>query len=151
MKTLELSKILHQKLKPLWYVKKWSTWNINFGEVIWMFNLQKSQWGNQFYINIWLYLKTEQKNEFITYDDCFMKLWYRLERLIHDKKVPEFIDFEKLGESNWITQAEYLLEIYIVPFFQNNCSRQKITESYNKWFFHDIYWENYLKENGLIS
>lgn len=151
MKTLELSKIIHQKLNPLWYVKKWSTWNINFDEVIWMLNLQKSQWGDQFYINVWLYIKNEDKNEFITYDDCFMRLWYRLEKLIRDKNIPEIIDFENLEEAKWINQTEYLIMTYVLPFFQNNNSRQKITESYKNGYFHDNYGENYLKKNGLIS
>lgn len=150
MKTLELSKIIHQKLKPLWYVKKWSTWNINFDEVIWILNLQKSQWGDQFYINVWLYVKNEAKNEFITYDDCFMRLWYRLEKLIRDKNIPEIIDFENLGEAKWISQTEYLIVTYVLPFFQNNNSKQKITEFYKNGYFRDSYGENYLKKNGLI-
>jgi hypothetical protein len=44
-------------LKPLGYAKRAGTWHRDHGKVISVVNLQKSQWGDDFYLNLGVYLK----------------------------------------------------------------------------------------------
>jgi hypothetical protein len=44
-------------LKPLGYTKRAGTWHRDHGKLISVVNLQKSQWGDDFYLNLGVYLK----------------------------------------------------------------------------------------------
>ncbi len=45
-------------LKPLSYTKRGATWRREREQVISVVNLQKSQWGDDWYVNLGVYLKT---------------------------------------------------------------------------------------------
>jgi hypothetical protein len=44
-------------LKPLGYRKRGATWHLDREDVISVVNLQKSQWGDDLYLNLGIYLK----------------------------------------------------------------------------------------------
>ena len=53
----EIEQAVAQVLKPLGYTKTAATWHRDRGEVISVLNVQKSQWGDEHYVNLGVYLK----------------------------------------------------------------------------------------------
>jgi len=52
-----LEQAIARILKPLGYTKRAATWHRDREEVISVLNLQKSQWGEDWYLNLGVYLK----------------------------------------------------------------------------------------------
>jgi hypothetical protein len=53
----DLEQAIARVLKPLGYTKRAATWHRDREQVVSLVNLQKSQWGEDWYLNLGVYLK----------------------------------------------------------------------------------------------
>jgi hypothetical protein len=74
-------------LKPLGYGKSGATWHRDQGNVISVVNLQKSQWGDDFYLNLGVYLKQLGTEERPAESHCHVRC--RAEALAGMPKLPD--------------------------------------------------------------
>jgi hypothetical protein len=65
MNKKELAKIIDDVLKPHGFKKKGNYWRLECDELIKIVNLQKSQWGDQYYINYGFDIKGLENDELI--------------------------------------------------------------------------------------
>src|SRR4051812_3354033 len=52
-----IEQVIAERLKPLGYLKRATTWHRERDQLISVLNLQKSQWGEGWYINLGVYLR----------------------------------------------------------------------------------------------
>lgn len=131
MDSKELSTIINNELKVKWYKKKWLTWNINFEDIIWVVNFQKSLYWNQYYINIGLFLKNiDQKITFAKIEDCLLSFTYRLEKLYEGSNIPKYIDID---EKNIKITILNIIQDNVLVFFDQNSTIQNIYLNIDKW------------------
>jgi hypothetical protein len=101
-------KILEERiasvLKPLGYSKRGATWHRDQGNVISVVNLQKSQWGDDFYLNLGVYLKQLGTKERPAASECHVRC--RAEALA---EMPKLSD-----DSN---EVDALIRTVVVPWF----------------------------------
>jgi hypothetical protein len=74
-------------LKPLTYTKRGGTWHRDRGKIISVVNLQKSRWGDDFYLNVGVYLKQLGGEERPPESRCHVRC--RAETLAGMPKLPD--------------------------------------------------------------
>lgn len=89
------SKVIDEALTPLGYTKRKNTWFLTQDETIRLVDLQKSQYGEKYYINLAIYLKNLGNLEYPPENLCHIRT--RLEAIVSNKE-----DYESLldGEKN---------------------------------------------------
>jgi len=75
---------LKSKLKELGFKKSGLNWRRSTADAIHVFNVQKSQWGPEFYVNLGVYLVALGPEEKPPHNRCQVR-----QRLPHDDKTPE--------------------------------------------------------------
>jgi len=98
------SKIIKEAIKkPLseaGYIKKSDTWYLRNDEVVLLVNIQKSQYGNQFYINCGASLKSLSSVEFPKEHQCNIR--FRIEDVIpsgSESNIGALLDLEDISIS----------------------------------------------------
>lgn len=82
-----------EKLKTVGFKKKARTWRKDFSKLSWIINLQKSAWGEQFYLNVNVDFRSLDTGGFSARGD----LQNRAEQLIspeRKEKLAQFLDCE---------------------------------------------------------
>jgi hypothetical protein len=69
----DLESALHAVLKPLGFRKRARTWRLERPEVISVVNLQKSSWGDDFYLNLGVFLKGDGAVRQPAEKDCHIR------------------------------------------------------------------------------
>jgi len=73
----EENKILQQSFASIFkehgYTKRRATWYHDTGGFICVFNIQGSQWGKQFYLNLGIYIKELGHKNFPNEYDCHIR------------------------------------------------------------------------------
>jgi hypothetical protein len=82
----DIVKSINGLLKSFMFVKKGDSWFYMTNDVIWVFNLQKSIYWDEFFINIWIFFRDFDRNIlFPKYSEWHV--WSRLEMLIDDEQL----------------------------------------------------------------
>jgi hypothetical protein len=68
-----LESAIHGVLKPQGFTKKGATWRRVSNEIISVLNLQKSQWGDDYYINVGVFIKSVGSREDPRKHDCHIR------------------------------------------------------------------------------
>ena len=121
-------------LKEAGFHKKSGTWYLEKEEVILVANLQKSQWGQQYYINLAIWLKRLEKNKFPKENECHIRL--RAHSLSANDD--EFFDIAlDLEEKTLTPEVRYekirsILSENVIPFLYRCGSVREIKEEFQK-------------------
>ena len=105
----ELLSVLNNVLSLADYSKRDSTWYKNTPEVILVVNLQKSDFGGQYYINLGISFKAIQKEQYPQENKCHIRM--RLDNLTPNRdETLNIFNLEKCSESQ---------ELLIIKVIQN--------------------------------
>ena len=119
----ENSKRLQQALAPTLkqrgFKKSGATWRKESGESIGVLNLQGSQWGPSFYINLGVYFRALGDRDQPTEYDCHVRT--RLSELVPDReRLNALLDFEKpVQENARVRELETLVVEHGLPWLDN--------------------------------
>lgn len=98
------------------YRKKGKTWSRVTDDSILELNLQKSQWGDQFFMNLWITLKNVR-------EDFSNQITGRADDIIQgDNVLDKLLDFEDVSDearSKKIDELNKLLSNQILPFLDS--------------------------------
>lgn len=93
----KLESVLAPLLKAAGYRKRRLTWHPDWPDAITVFNVQKSQWGDQFYLNFGIYLKALGNEKTPPEYACHVRA--RMEELMSDmsdwRRLCELLDYDK--------------------------------------------------------
>lgn len=133
-------------LKMRGYKKSGPTWRRKKDDTIQVLNLQKSQWGDSFYVNIGLYLIALGEEEQPTEYRCHVRC--RAERLMPEEHF-EFrglLDFTTaLADSDRYTRIRALIAQYPLAWLDANSTeaalRSTLKDRTKGFFVHVRVWE----------
>jgi len=108
----DLIKTFDSILKPNGFKKKGNYWRLDGDELIKIINLQKSQWGNQYYINFGFDFKGLQ------YDGLLMHIYRRFDST--DANRNNILDFEIILPGERSKMVENLLSDLLKTFSSIN-------------------------------
>ena len=112
--------------------KRPTTWYRDGAETICVVNLQKSPYGNEFYVNIGLWLKALGDNDKPVEYHCHIRT--RWEELIPEDefKIKRLLDLEDMSmfDEDRVKEIPRLLQSYIFPFFAKVDTLKKIRAMY---------------------
>lgn len=106
-------------LKKYNFRKKKRTWYRNFEEITQVINLQKSTFGDNYYINLALWFNTLGDNKSPPDNLCHLRV--RLSSIVEDRKeLEKWLDFDlvDINEKERETRILEYLENYIIPFME---------------------------------
>jgi hypothetical protein len=112
----ENNKMLQQALAPalkrLGFKKSGATWRKGCSNAIVVLNIQGSQWGPTFYINLGIYFR--ELGELIEPNECVCHVRTRLTELVPDRnRLNELLDFGKsIQEGDRLQEIEALVTEY---------------------------------------
>lgn len=97
--------------------KKGQSWYLDGRDAIVVFNLQKSDWADEYFINIGIWLKALGQAEYPDVNDCHLS--FRLECLFREeqKLIREGASLER-GDVSLVEQLSSLIATEVVPFLQ---------------------------------
>lgn len=135
-------------LKARGYKKSGPTWRRRKDDAIQVLNLQKSQWGDSFYVNVGLYLTALGEEEQPTEYRCHVRC--RAERLVpreHFAELRGLLDFTTdLSESDRYTKIRALIEHYLLAWLDANSTevalRSTLKDQTEGFFVHARVWEH---------
>lgn len=118
MEAKQLEKLFHTLLAPHGFKKKGATWYLESDDVIGLVNLQSSNFGDQFYVNLAVWLKVLGDNPTPKEHQCPVRT--RLTSAFPDEQArfEQAFDFESESLSD-TKRAEEISEIvnkWIIPF-----------------------------------
>ncbi len=102
MNNSSLVSFVDRKLRPLGYAHKRTSWYNESSDSVAVINLQKSQWGGQFYVNLGVYFLTLGSDRFPAEHKCHLRL--RLSPL-SDSRLSALDDALNLEQAH-LTDAE---------------------------------------------
>lgn len=132
---IELVGLLGQMLKPLGFRKAGNNWRLETAEAIVVVNLQKSAWGNTYYLNLGAFVKSIEDEPGRTRNrarpsivDCHYRI--RIEDLLRSTRIPPakispeqarihaLLDFDLSLIDPAIREEELtsVIEQHVVPF-----------------------------------
>ena len=126
----DLMKLFDNVLKPRGFKKKGNYWRLDGDELIKIINLQKSQWGNQYYINYGFDFKD------LDYDGTAMHIYRRIGS--NDKDGNNILDFEKDLPVNRIKMVEGLLSDILTIFSTANTVTDIINDLKQREHLNDV-------------
>ena len=119
----DVVKAIKPILKNMGFIKKSLNWIKEYEEIIKIFNIQKSQYGHQVYINIGIIIKKFKNDTIIAHYKCDIR--ERLDDLIGKQN----LDFENTISSNDRCEAfKILIESNPYNFFLFNGSKDDIKQ-----------------------
>ncbi len=89
----EIIESINKSLLGLGYKRKADTWYLYKSDFICVLNLQKSAWGNQYYINLCIYIKSNSGLEFPKEYQCHIR-WRLTEETTNISGFNKSLDFE---------------------------------------------------------
>lgn len=108
-------------LRPAGFKKKSDSWYLSSEETISVINLQKSDFGKLYFVNIGVLLKCICKEDFPKEYKCHIR--FRWTSLIpqDEKKLERLMDFndEIISDADRLREISRLLEAFILPFFSS--------------------------------
>ncbi len=113
------------------FMKKGQSWFLNGSDVIVVVNLQHSDWGNYYYINIGFYLKTFGQVEFPDYVQCH--LGYRAEDFFpnHRELILAGCHLEMSNEQ-MLADLSNFFDDELIPFLRECTEVKKLRELMTK-------------------
>lgn len=112
MEKKDLVKLFDNFLKPHGFNRRGNYWRLDDGELIKIINLQKSQWGNQYYINYGFDFKD------LDYDGTTMHIYRRIGSNNADGN--NVLDFDKNLPGDRVKMVENLLADILIIFTKTN-------------------------------
>ena len=120
--TSEFAANMAPMLKAHGFRKSGATWHRDADRLIQVFNIQKSQWGDQFYLNVGIYLRDlgdeSRPREYRCHVRC------RAERLLDDEEfgdLRECLDFDRpLDREQRYARLQQFVVNRILPWFDAN-------------------------------
>jgi hypothetical protein len=93
MNTAEIETAITQELKTIGFKKKGTSWYLNSDESVCLFNLQKSNFGDQYYLNIGILIKQLSNESFPKENHCHIR--GRLSQICSNtKQLEDDLNFE---------------------------------------------------------
>lgn len=136
MEKKNIVKILNDLMSPLGFRKKSNNWILDNGELIKIVSLQKSSYGNAYYINYGFILKS------IPLEDENMHIFYGLSSSDPktSKRINELLDFEiSINESDRIVELIEIIKSNLLDFIMSIQSESELlTELKNREHLNDI-------------
>jgi hypothetical protein len=116
-------------MKGLGFVKSGNRWSRTCEKAIQVINLQGSNWGKQYYVNLGLYFINVGSIEIPKENQCHIRC--RLSALVPDKVAHDYLlDFEQnIDEDVGANGLAEMIERYGVPWL-SQCSSEKGAKSY---------------------
>lgn len=119
--TKEIVEAIKPILKSYSFNKKRLNWIFENEQIVKIFNIQKSQWGNQIYLNIGIIIKSIENEILNVIYKCHIQA--RLDELIGNK----YLDFEnEINTSDRITMLINLLKSNPYNFFTMDESKKSL-------------------------
>ena len=134
-------KTIATSLKTVGFVKKGGqSWYLQGKDSVIVFNLQKSNWDETYYINIGIWLKALGESLFPLHNHCH--LTYRVESLF-PKQRELIINSCSLEKSNikHLNNLSMFIESQLAPFLQECTNEKRLKELFSQG---DL-------ENGLVN
>jgi len=121
-------------LKEAGFHKKSGTWYVEKEEVVVVANLQKSQWGLQYYINLEIWLKRLAEKKFPKENECHIRLRARSLPAIEDDFFNQTFDLENttLTPEERYERICLIMRNIVIPFINRCCSAGGINEEFQK-------------------
>jgi len=126
----DLISLFNNVLKPHGFKKKSNYWRLDGDELIKIVNLQKSQWGNQYYINYGFDFKD------LDYDGMAMHIYNRIGSI--DKDGNNILDFEISLPGDRIKMVENLLTDILTIFGKANSVADIINDLRQRDHLNDV-------------
>ncbi|MES2822752.1 MAG: DUF4304 domain-containing protein [Pseudomonadota bacterium] len=125
---------INPALKSHGFKKKSSNWYLYKSEVVLVVNLQKSQYGNQFYINCAVLVKALLDLEFPQEEKCHIR--FRLDSNGTDapeNRVKLLLDLENdsISDEDRKSELKKLITSYVLPHLEKCSTLSGITEMVN--------------------
>lgn len=126
----ENSKAIQSILAPIFkrhgFKRKGATWYFQTSEFTTVFNIQGSQFGPSFYLNMGVYIRSLGEKEIPMSYDCHV--FIRLDGIVPDpKKLQELLDFEStVTRDKRFQELAGLVEDYAVPWLLQMCSKEPL-------------------------
>jgi hypothetical protein len=125
--TKELESVVTGVLKSKGFTKKGMNWYFATAECICLINLQKSQYGGQYYVNNAILVRSLDNDEYPKVEKCHINI--RLEQLVPNKsEIKLALDLED-GSATSQQKDEVLaeaIERYSVPFLMGLSTLDKL-------------------------
>ncbi len=126
--TTEFTKQLAPTMKARGYRKTGATWHRSFDKLIQVFNIQKSQWGNQFYLNVGVYLRDLGDELNPTEYRCHVRC--RAEHLLSSADFTELhqtLNFDsQIEKADRYQKLNDLIERSALHWFDVNCTIESL-------------------------
>lgn len=122
----QLAEALSPILKAAGYRKRALNWHRDWADTISVLNLQKSQWGDQFYINCAIYLKALGDEETPPAYRCHIRI--RLDDLLPKRsRLHELLDFEKnIKKETRLGEIEELVKSVALPWLEEHAQIERL-------------------------
>lgn len=128
--TKDLEAIITAQLKPCGFRKKGSNWYLNTDDCVRMINLQKSEWGGQYYLNTAILVTSLDKEQNPLEYKCHIRV--RADFLVPDKaELSKVLDLENHSVPSK-KRAEFIAGIisdYLIPFLLSLGTLDSIKEA----------------------
>jgi len=102
--------------------KTGATWHRDANRLVQVFNIQKSQWGDQFYLNVGIYLRDLGNEARPTEYRCHVRC--RVEGLLGDGECPdlqECLNFDSpLDKNQRYSRLQQIVAERVLPWFDEN-------------------------------
>jgi hypothetical protein len=109
-------------LKAKGFRKTGATWHRDGNRLVQVFNIQKSQWGDQFYLNVGIYLRDLGNEARPTEYRCHVRC--RAERLLGDGEfadLRECLDFDRpLDRDQRYARLQQIVAERVLPWLDEN-------------------------------
>lgn len=124
----------NQALKEADFHKKSGTWYLEKEEVVLVANLQKSQWGLQYYLNLGIWLKRLGEKKFPKEHECHIRLRAESLPAIEDDFINQALDLENttLKPEERYERISAFMRIAVSPFFARCGSVSGINEDFQQ-------------------
>lgn len=127
-----IKEIIKKSLSEAGYVKKSDTWYLRNDEVVLLVNIQKSQYGDQYYLNCGVGLKSLSSVEFPKEHQCDIR--FRIEDAIpegNEKNISALFNLEDISvsEAQRKDGISKLIAEYVLPTLHALSSIRGISEA----------------------
>lgn len=121
-------------LKEAGFHKKSGTWYLEKEQVVLVANLQKSRWGEQYYINLGIWLKPLGEKKFPKEHECHIRLRARSLPAIDDDFFDQTFDLENttLTAEERSERIRSVMREIVIPFLNRCGSVSGIKEEFQK-------------------
>ena len=132
--TTEFASRLAPMFKAKGFRKTSATWRRDCDRLTQVFNIQKSQWGDQFYLNLGIYLRGLGNESRPTEYRCHVRC--RAERLLEDEELQtlrECLDFDTpLDREKRYLQLEEIVANRVLPWFEDHTTPESVGTTLRK-------------------